>query len=120
MSGKEEKGHSHNRAPNLRKGDTMSDSNDSEIEEVGRKMASVAARHHRIEVGAKTGSGGPEDHSRILAPSFNWGPTSNFTSTLDIDAIKVELTKYRTSGHDSLDCFYLIKHSGDPCSSSAC
>ena len=89
MSGKEEKGHSHNRAPHHRKGDAMSDSNDSEIEEVGRKMATGAARHHRMDVGAKSGSGGPEDHSRILASSFNWGPTSNFTSTLDIDAIKV-------------------------------
>ena len=89
MSVKEERGHSRNFAPDLRKAEVMSDSNDSDIEEVGRKIAPSTARHHRMEVGDKNGPGGPEDHSRILASSFNWGPTSNFTSTLDIDAIKV-------------------------------
>jgi histone-lysine N-methyltransferase ASH1L len=89
MSVKEERGQSRNFAPDPRKSKVMSDSNDSDIEEVGRKMAPLAARHHRMDVGNKNGPGGTEDHSRILAPSFNWGHTANFTSTLDMDAIKV-------------------------------
>ena len=90
MSVKEERGHSSNVAPDLRKAEVMSDSNDSEIEEVGRKIAPATARHHRVEMGEKSRPGRAEDHSRILSSSFNWGPTANFTSTLDIDAIKVQ------------------------------
>ena len=50
----------------------MSESGGSEMEEVGG------------------GSRAPgQDHSRLLSSSFSWDPTSNFTSTLDIEAIKV-------------------------------
>ena len=89
MNVKEERGHSSNFAPNLRKTEAMSDSNDSDIEEVGRKVAPGTSRHHRMEMGDKSRSVGAEDHSRILSSSFSWGHTANFTSTLDIDAIKV-------------------------------
>ena len=89
MSVKEERGHSSNFAPDLRKTEAMSDSNDSDIEEVGRKIAPSTSRHHRMDIGDKNRSVGAEDHSRLLSSSFNWGSTANFTSTLDIDAIKV-------------------------------
>ena len=46
----------------------MSESGGSEIEEVGA---------------------GGAPHSRLLSSSFTWDPSSNFTSTLDIEAIKV-------------------------------
>ena len=91
MSKIEGKGPFSSSAPAHRKPGEMSD--DSEIEEVGRKIVPTAAKHQRPENGDKArsgGGGGSEDHSRILSSSFNWGPTANFPSTLDIDAIKVK------------------------------
>ena len=89
MSAKEERGSISSLAPDPRKQEIMSD--DSDIEEVGRKIAPITSRHQRMETGDKARPGGTEDHSRILSSSFNWGPTANFTSTLDIEAIKVSI-----------------------------
>ena len=36
--------------------------------------------------------GSGPDHSRLLTSPFNWDPASNFTSTLDMDAIAVSHT----------------------------
>ena len=57
----------------------MSESGGSEIEEVGGRYFSVSRRETE------------QDHSRLLSSSFSWDPhqSSNFTSTLDIEAIKV-------------------------------
>ena len=58
----------------------MSESGGSEIEEVGGRPAHYFSRQET-----------EQDHSRLLSSSFSWDPhqSSNFTSTLDIEAIKV-------------------------------
>ena len=61
----------------------MSESGGSEIEEVGGGPATHYFPVSRQET--------DQDHSRLLSSSFSWDPhqSSNFTSTLDIEAIKV-------------------------------
>ena len=60
----------------------MSESGGSEIEEVGGRPS------HFFPVARQEAE---QDHSRLLSSSFSWDPhqSSNFTSTLDIEAIKV-------------------------------
>ena len=53
----------------------MSESGGSEIEEVGGRQPPWQETD--------------QDHSRLLSASFRWDQSSNFTSTLDIEAIKV-------------------------------
>ena len=59
----------------------MSESGGSEIEEVGAPSHYFPVSRQETE----------QDHSRLLSSSFSWDPhqSSNFTSTLDIEAIKV-------------------------------
>ena len=65
----------------------MSESGGSEIEEVGgRGPDYFTARHKETD----------QDHSRLLSSSFSWDHSSNFTSTLDIEAIKVSISLLST------------------------
>ena len=68
----------------------MSESGGSEIEEVGGGGGGGGGRppSHYFPVSRQETD---QDHSRLLSSSFSWDPhqSSNFTSTLDIEAIKV-------------------------------
>ena len=72
----------------------MSESGGSEMEEVG-----AGGRAPR------------QDHSRLLSSSFSWDPSSNFTSTLDIEAIKVTGLSCRPGSSDGL---VQVSHSAAP------